>query len=169
MTTGAVQTDATSRSRVIKAHFPSGTSFRALAGSQMDRKLERLRKRSDFLAAARGRKRAERGVVLQANFRNDENPPRVGFTVTRKIGGAVQRNRAKRRLRAAAAEILPLTAKDGYDYVLIGRQDTATRRWPELLSDLKIALSKVHGKSGGPTPSSSAASRSDSGKDAPHG
>lgn len=169
VTTGVVQTDATSRSRVIEAHFPSGTSFRALAGSQMDRKLERLRKRSDFLAAARGRKRVERGVVLQANFRNDENPPRVGFTVTRKVGGAVLRNRTKRRLRAAAAEILPLAAKDGYDYVLIGRQDTATRRWPELLSDLKIALSKVHGRSGGPTPSASAASRSDSGKDAPHG
>ncbi|MFN3961277.1 MAG: ribonuclease P protein component, partial [Parvularculaceae bacterium] len=78
----------------------------------MDRQPDRLRKRKDFLAAARGRKRAERGLVLQANFRNDENPPRVGFTVTRKVGCAVERNRAKRRLRAAASEVLSLLAKD---------------------------------------------------------
>ena len=135
----------------------------------MDRQPERLRKRKDFLAAARGRKRAERGLVLQANFRNDENPPRLGFTVTRKVGCAVERNRAKRRLRAAAAEVLSLTAKDGYDYVLIGRQDTLSRRWPDLLGDLRIALSKVHGSRGAPVPASSDATSSASGKDLPHG
>lgn len=135
----------------------------------MDRQPDRLRKRKDFLAAARGRKRAERGLVLQANFRNDENPARVGFTVTRKVGGAVERNRAKRRLRAAAAEVLSLTAKDGYDYVLIGRQETLTRRWPDLLGDLKIAISKVHGGRGSSTVASPDASSSDSGKDLPHG
>ncbi len=136
----------------------------------MDRQIERLRNRSEFLAAARGRKRAERGLVLQAISRGDGNPFRVGFTVTRKVGCAVERNRAKRRLRAAAAEILPLAAKPGYDYVLIGRQDTLTRRWPDLLSDLRIALSKVHGsRSGATVPASSGASRSASGKDVPHG
>ena len=136
----------------------------------MDRQIERLRKRSEFLAAARGRKRAERGLVLQALRRDDNNPFRVGFTVTRKVGSAVERNRAKRRLRAAAAEILPLTAKAGYDYVLIGRQDTLTRLWPDLLSDLSIALSKVHGsRSGATVPAPSNASSSDSGKDVPHG
>ncbi|MEW6089331.1 ribonuclease P protein component [Parvibaculum sp.] len=135
----------------------------------MDRQPDRLRKRKDFLAAARGRKRAERGLVLQANFRNDENPPRVGFTVTRKVGCAVERNRAKRRLRAAASEVLSLLAKDGYDYVLIGRQDTLTRRWPDLLGDLRIALSKVHGSGGTPVPASSNDSSSASGKDVPHG
>ncbi|MBX3445982.1 MAG: ribonuclease P protein component [Parvibaculum sp.] len=135
----------------------------------MDRQPDRLRKRSDFLAAARGRKRAERGLVLQANFRHDENPPRLGFTVTRKVGNAVARNRVKRRLRAAAAEVLSLAAKDGYDYVLIGRQETLTRRWPDLLSDLTIALRKVHGSRNGETPAPSDASRSASGKDLPHG
>jgi ribonuclease P protein component len=135
----------------------------------MDRQPERLRKRKDFLAAARGRKRAERGLVLQANFRNDENPPRLGFTVTRKVGCAVERNRAKRRLRAAAAEVLSLTAKDGYDYVLIGRQETLTRRWSDLLGDLKIAFSKVHGGRGNSTAAVTDASSSYSGKDLPHG
>ena len=132
--------------------------------------MDRLRKRRDFLAAARARKRAEQGLVLQARERGDDAPPRIGFTVTRKVGCAVERNRAKRRLRAAAAEVLSLAAKAGYDYVLIGRQDTLTRRWPDLLSDLDIALSKVHGsRSGATVPAPSDASRSASGKDVPHG
>ncbi|ABS61923.1 ribonuclease P protein component [Parvibaculum lavamentivorans DS-1] len=131
--------------------------------------IERLRKRRDFLAAARASKRAERGLVLQANERGDIAPPRVGFTVTRKVGSSVVRNRAKRRLRAAAAEILPLAAKDGYDYVLIGRQATLTRRWSDLLDDLRLALRTIHAKNGGGTRASSAAPKPASPKDDPHG
>ena len=134
----------------------------------MDRQIDKLRKRREFLSAARGRKRAMRGLVLQALDRQDDAPPRAGFTVTRKVGNAVTRNRAKRRLRAAAAEILPLAAKPGYDYVLIGRQTTLTRRWPDLLNDLRHALGSVHAKrasAGGP----SRTTKSDSGKDRPHG
>jgi len=130
--------------------------------------MDRLRKRRDFLAAARARKRAEAGLVLQARPRGDEAPPRIGYTVTKKVGCAVERNRAKRRLRAAAAEVLSLTAKDGYDYVLIGRQATLTRSWPDLLNDLSRALASVHGKREG-AGNPSRPKRSDSGKDRPHG
>ncbi len=130
--------------------------------------MDRLRKRRDFLAAARARKRAEQGLVLQARERGDDAPPRIGYTVTRKVGCAVERNRVKRRLRAAAAEVLSLAAKDGYDYVLIGRQATLTRSWPDLLTDLSRALAAVHGK-GERTGHPSRPKRSDSGKDRPHG
>jgi ribonuclease P protein component len=140
----------------------------------MDRQIDKIRKRRDFLAVARGRRQAERGLVLQALDRHDDAPPRAGFTVTRKVGSAVIRNRAKRRLRAAAAEILPLAAKYGYDYVLIGRHATPTRRWAELLADLRTALDDVHGSRareprGRSSASLSDASRSDTGKDLPHG
>ncbi|MBX3492992.1 MAG: ribonuclease P protein component [Parvibaculum sp.] len=135
----------------------------------MDRQIDKIRKRRDFLAAAHGRKRAERGLVLQALDRHDDGAPRAGFTVTRKVGNAVIRNRAKRRLRAAAAEILPLAAKAGYDYVLIGRHATPTRRWAELLADLTAALDDVHARRGRASASRSDASRIDTGKDAPHG
>lgn len=107
--------------------------------------LDRLRKRREFLAAAAGRKWAAAGLVLQALRRGDEASPRIGFTVTRKVGSAVIRNRARRRLRAAAGEILPLLAKPGYDYVLVGRAGTLNRAWPDLLDDLRTALAKVHG------------------------
>ncbi len=107
--------------------------------------LDRLRKRREFLAAAGGRKWAATSLVLQALKRDDEAPARIGFTVTRKVGSAVIRNRARRRLRAAAGEILPLLAKQGYDYVLVGRAGTLNRAWPDLLDDLRAALAKVHG------------------------
>lgn len=106
--------------------------------------LQRLRKRAEFLAAARADKAALGGLVLQARPRNDDAPARAGFTVTRKVGNAVIRNRARRRLKEAAREILPLLGKAGYDYVLVGRQSTLTRAWPDLLDDLRVALAKVH-------------------------
>lgn len=107
--------------------------------------IPRLRKRHEFLAAARGKKWAANSLVLQALLRGDDELPRAGFTVTRKVGNAVVRNRARRRLKEAAREILPLHAKAGYDYVLVGRAATLTRAWPELLNDLRGALAKVHG------------------------
>jgi ribonuclease P protein component len=111
--------------------------------------LPRLRKRHEFLAAARARKWAANGLVLQALQRGDEAGPRAGFTVTKKVGNAVTRNRARRRLKEAAREILPLLGKAGYDYVLVGRLSTPTRAWPDLLDDLRNALSRVHGQAQG--------------------
>ncbi len=69
---------------------------------------------------------------------------RVGFTASRKVGNAVARNRAKRRLRALAAELLAQQARDGTDYVLIGRQSTVTRPYALLKADLAEALDRVH-------------------------
>ena len=70
---------------------------------------------------------------------------RIGFTVTKKVGHAVRRNRAKRRLREVARAVLPLYGAAGTDYVLIGRDGTLTRPFSDLIADLKIALRKVHG------------------------
>jgi ribonuclease P protein component len=134
--------------------------------------IDRLRKRREFLAAATGRKWAATGLILQARNRADDAAPRIGFTVTRKVGSAVIRNRARRRLRAAASEILPLLAKEGYDYVLVGRAGTLTRAWPDLLDDLRSALAKVHANktAGGERNTRRASSRhSDGKKDELHG
>ena len=79
--------------------------------------------------------------MIQARDRGDGQPlVRVGFTATRKIGGAVVRNRAKRRLREAARRLLPEHARPGFDYVLIARGGTAERPWARLLDDVKSAL-----------------------------
>lgn len=69
---------------------------------------------------------------------------RVGFTATKKIGNAVVRNRTKRRLREVARSVLPLFAQAGCDYVMIGREATASRLFSALIDDLKLALAKVH-------------------------
>ena len=106
--------------------------------------LPHLKNRRDFLAAAQGRKWTAPGLILQLRDRGDADAPRLGFTATRKIGNAVMRNRARRRLKAAAAEILPTVAKPGYDYVLVGRMATLTRPWSDLLEDMRIALTRVH-------------------------
>jgi ribonuclease P protein component len=80
-------------------------------------------------------------VLVQALARGDESHAiRIGFTATRKIGNAVTRNRAKRRLRAAAQQLLPLHARPGYDYVFVARMGAPTRAWPRLLDDVKSAL-----------------------------
>lgn len=104
-------------------------------------KIERIKKRPDFLAAARAPSCARGAVVIQARDRRDDDPlVRVGFTATRKIGGAVERNRAKRRLREAARLLLPQFARPGVDYVFIARGGTPNRAWLRLLDDVKSAL-----------------------------
>ncbi len=105
--------------------------------------VERLRQRADFLAAARATSIATTGVVLQARDRKDEGQPRVGFTVTKKLGNAVTRNRIKRRLREAARLSLVPQARRGFDYVLIGRAAGLRRPFASLQNDITAALKRL--------------------------
>ncbi|MDR3513152.1 MAG: ribonuclease P protein component [Caulobacteraceae bacterium] len=106
-----------------------------------DLDIERMKRRAEFLAAAKGASCARGAVVVQALDRSSERSQiRAGFTATRKIGGAVVRNRAKRRLREAARLTLPLHGRAGFDYVFIARGGTAARPWARLLDDVKNAL-----------------------------
>ena len=121
--------------------------------------LPRLRQRSDFLRVARHcRKWAAPGLVLQASRRplkpgdtmkTGEQYVRVGFTVTKKLGNAVIRNRIRRRLRAAADRVMPARAKRGYDYVVIGRTQTLLRSFSALMDDLETALQRTEAYEGG--------------------
>jgi ribonuclease P protein component len=109
--------------------------------------MERLKRRREFVrAAARGARSATRGLVLQALDRGDEAPARIGFTVTKKVGNAVQRNRVRRRLREAARAVMPQGAHAGCDYVVIGRRETLTRPFEGLRQDFEQALAAVHTK-----------------------
>jgi ribonuclease P protein component len=104
-----------------------------------------MRKRRDFLAAARARREGTPGMMVQGRDRRDGDPAiRVGFTCSKKVGNAVLRNRAKRRLRAAAREVLTEAGQPGWDYVLIGRAgQTVTRPYGALRADLVHALHRL--------------------------
>lgn len=107
-----------------------------------------LRNRADFLAAARARRQGTKSMMVQARKRRDDETAtgmRVGYTCSKKVGNAVARNRAKRRLREAARSVLPDHGKSGFDYVLIGRAEVTDKRpFESLKGDLIYALSKLH-------------------------
>ncbi len=108
-----------------------------------------LTKRADFLRAARAARAPMPGFLVQARKRRadeiSETPIRVGFTCSKKVGNAVARNRAKRRLRAIARQVLPFEGQAGWDYVLIGRAGaTADLPFDQLAADLSRALRKLH-------------------------
>ena len=106
--------------------------------------IERLKKRPDFLACAQAPSCARGAVLVQARPRGDDQPlVRAGFTATKRIGGAVERNRAKRRLREAVRLLLPEHARPGCDYVFIARGGVTTRPWARLLDDVKTALIRL--------------------------
>ncbi|MBZ6378261.1 ribonuclease P protein component [Pacificimonas flava] len=103
-----------------------------------------MRKRRDFLAANRGARAPTQGFVLLMRARRDDSDVvRVGFTVTKKIGNAVVRNKLKRRLRALSAAILPDRAPPGTDIVLIGRNGALTRSFADMERDLAKAVGRA--------------------------
>ncbi|CUH89656.1 Ribonuclease P protein component [Phaeobacter sp. CECT 5382] len=107
-----------------------------------------LSKRSEFLAAARARRQGTKSMMVQGRKRKEGEAEgiRVGFTCSKKVGNAVARNRAKRRLREAARMVLPQIGHLGWDYVLIGRAEaTAARDFEDLKRDLAYAVKKIHG------------------------
>ncbi len=126
--------------------------------ARVSAKLNTITDRPDFLAAARARRVTTPGFVLQALERpciaalgpatavpSGAAPVRVGFTCSKKVGNAVARNRAKRRLRAAARIVIGAAGRPGWDYVLIGRaRETAARPFDRLTDDLRDAMARAH-------------------------
>jgi ribonuclease P protein component len=114
------------------------------ARPQEAQRLITLKKRADFLAANSGKRAATPGFVLLVRDREDLDPAmRVGFTVTKKIGGSVVRNRMKRRFRALAREVVPVKGFPGADHVMIGRSRGIERDFRQLRSDLEGALDRL--------------------------
>ena len=106
--------------------------------------MEGLKQRADFLKAATGTKVPAAAFVLQMRQRAETGPIRVGFTVSRKVGNAVERNRVRRRLR----EVVRLHGKSrmhsGHDYVLVGRQAALSLPFDRIAHDFERALGRVH-------------------------
>lgn len=111
----------------------------------------RLKRRPQFLRVAGTRRKwVAPGLIVQARQRPEDDREavpddsvRIGFTVSKKVGNAVERNRARRRLRAAVDEVVPFHAQEGYDFVVIGRAATLKRPYTKLVEDLKTALKRL--------------------------
>ena len=117
------------------------------AGSDMQPaghlRFETLKKRADFLRAAKARRVVTPGFILQINKRSSKGPIRVGYTCSKKVGNSVARNRAKRRLREISRLVLPYIGNPGTDYVLIGRSGvTATRQLAAMQNELRAAVQR---------------------------
>jgi|ERR1044072_204603 ribonuclease P protein component len=105
--------------------------------------MERLKQRADFLAAAKGARVPAGPFVLQVRERGDTAAPRFGFTVSRKVGTAVERNRVRRRLREIVRRHAALTGQNGHDYVLIGRRAALTMPFERINSEFLGAMTRL--------------------------
>jgi len=109
-------------------------------------KLRRLRKRDEFIAVRRGEKRRGRLFLLEVLQRGDQDPPRVGFTVTKKTGNAVKRNRIRRRLKEALRVHAAGDMAAGNDYVIVGREDVLAAPFGQIAAELSRRIRNRHGK-----------------------
>ncbi|MBS7543432.1 ribonuclease P protein component [Ancylobacter oerskovii] len=106
--------------------------------------MDRLVKRKDFLAAAGGLRANSGPLLLQARDRADDGAVRIGLTVTKKHGNAVERNRIRRRLREAVRDALPRVARPGFDYVIVARRAALTTRFTDLVNDIERGITRLH-------------------------
>jgi ribonuclease P protein component len=118
--------------------------------------MERLTRRADFLSAAKGARIQTATFSLQARDRRDRSSPRVGFTVTKKTGNAVERNRIRRRLRAAAGDVVPREGQAGFDYVIVARRQALSSPFDTMIAELERALSRLHDRKSGQSPARAA-------------
>jgi ribonuclease P protein component len=116
---------------------------RRICGGKSGVRVERLRKRRDFLAAATGAKVATPAFILQVKPRSDTGPVRVGFTVSRKVGTAVERNRARRRLKEVIKGSAASGLSAGHDYVLVARRSALSLPFEQITKDFKRALGRL--------------------------
>lgn len=124
----------------------AGSDAEAPLAPAVSVRLLTLAKRADFLRAAQARRQSTPGFTVQARRRGDDSATiRVGYTCSKKIGNAVIRNRAKRRLRELVRAVLPGAGQLGWDYVLVGRPGaTVERDYALMLGDLAAALAQIH-------------------------
>lgn len=118
--------------------------------------MERLRHRAEFVAAASGMRAPAPAFVLQVRRREDEGPARVGITVSRKVGSAVERNRVRRRLREMVRKASADVMKSGHDYVLVARRAALSDPFERLISDFSGAARRAFGRRGAPGPKAGA-------------
>jgi ribonuclease P protein component len=106
--------------------------------------MERLKRRTDFRAAASGTRAPNSAFVLQARRRDDKGDVRVGFTVSRQVGNAVERNRVRRRLREIIRLAQAGSLQTGHDYVLVGRRAALEMPFGRMMQELSAALDRIH-------------------------
>ncbi|NVN85535.1 MAG: ribonuclease P protein component [Rhodopseudomonas sp.] len=112
--------------------------------------MDRLRQRADFIAVANGLRMSGPAFVVQGRRRDDDGPVRVGFTVTKKVGNAPERNRIRRRLRELVKHVDGLSMRPHNDYVLVGRRAALSRDFAIMLDDLRSALDRIERRASKP-------------------
>lgn len=107
--------------------------------------MERLRQRADFVAASRGARIAAPAFVVQSRRREDDDGAvRIGFTVSKKVGTATERNRVRRRLRELVKRLDAASLRPRHDYVIVGRRAALDRGFETMFNDLRSALARLH-------------------------
>jgi ribonuclease P protein component len=112
--------------------------------------MDRLRQRADFIAVANGARISGAAFVLQGRRRDNDGPVRVGFTVTKKVGTATERNRIRRRLREVVRQVDDVSLRPHNDYVLVGRRAALNRGFAVMIDDLRSALDRIARRSSHP-------------------